>query len=54
MARPEDGSKRTSMARGFVGSRFRKPIRCSEARWLWTVEGEVRPTASPISRTLGG
>ena len=27
---------------------------CSVARWACTVEGEVRPTASPISRTDGG
>ncbi len=52
--RPDDGSKRTSMARGLVGSRGGNPMRCSEARWLWTVDGEVSPTASPISRTLGG
>ena len=54
MAAPEDGSYRISMARGFVGSRRRKPMRWSDARWLCTVDGEVRPTASPISRTEGG
>ena len=42
------------MARGLVGSRRSNPLRCNDARWLWTVEGEVRPTASPISRTDGG
>src|SRR4051794_14809475 len=42
------------MARGLVGSRGRYPRRCSVSRWLCTVEGDVRPTASPISRTDGG
>ena len=42
------------IARGLAGSRRRKPIFSSDARWLCTVDGEVRPTASPISRTLGG
>ena len=54
MAAPEFGSHRTSIARGFVGSRRRNPSRCSVFRWLCTVEGDVRPMASPISRTDGG
>ena len=51
---PESGSKRTSMARGFVGLRRMNPRRWSVFRWLCTVEGEVSPTAVPISRTEGG
>src|ERR1700676_2014780 len=42
------------MARGLVGSRRRYPSRWSTARWAWTVDDEVRPTDSPISRTDGG
>ena len=42
------------MARGFVGSFFRSPRRSRLASWLCTLEDEVRPTASPISRTVGG
>ena len=44
----------SSRARGFVGSRFRSPARSRFARCAWTVEGEVRPTARPMSRTVGG
>ena len=44
----------SSIARGFVGSRRRRPARSRFARWAWTVDGEARPTASPISRTVGG
>ena len=36
---PEVASKRTSMARGLVGSRRRKPSFCRVARWAWTVDG---------------
>ena len=54
MATPEFGSQRTSIARGLDGSRRRKPSRLRVLRWLWTVDGEVSPTASPISRTDGG
>ena len=43
IAAPDDGSHRTSMARGLVGSRRRKPSRCRVFRWEWTVDGEVRP-----------
>src|SRR5438105_5624227 len=42
------------MARGFVGSLRMYPLDCSASRWVWTVEGEASPTASAISRTLGG
>ena len=42
------------MARGFVGSFFRSPARSRLASWAWTDEDEVSPTASPISRTVGG
>ena len=45
---------RTSMARGRLGSRRRKPLRSSVASWWATDDGEVRPTASPISRIDGG
>ena len=44
----------SSRARGFVGSRFSRPARSRFARCACTVEGEARPTASPISRTVGG
>ena len=44
----------SSSARGFVGSRRRRPARSRLARCAWTVEGEASPTASPISRTVGG
>ena len=40
--------------RDLLGSRLMRPRRSSWFRWLWTVELELRPTASPISRTLGG
>src|SRR5207302_29576 len=40
--------------RDLLGSRLIRPRRSSWFRWLWTVELELRPTASPISRTLGG
>src|ERR1051325_8921200 len=48
------GSRRSSRARGFVGSRLISPARSRFARCAWTVDGEARPTASPISRTVGG
>ncbi len=54
MMAPEPASHRTSMALGLVGSRLRYPSFCSELRCECTVEGEVSPTASPISRTDGG
>src|SRR5439155_1159547 len=44
----------SSSARGFVGSRLSRPDRSRFARCAWTVEGEASPTASPISRTVGG
>ena len=44
----------SSSARGFVGSRLRSPARSRFARCACTVEGEASPTASPISRTVGG
>ncbi len=44
----------TSMALGLEGSRRRWPSFTSADRWLWTVEGELRPSAAPISRTDGG
>ena len=45
---------RTSTARGRAGSRRRKPFFCSIASWCETLLVLVRPTASPISRTVGG
>ena len=42
------------MARGRFGSRRRKPLRSSVASWWATLLGLVSPTASPISRMLGG
>ena len=47
-------STRISIARGFVGSRRSTPELSSFARWACTVEGECRPRAAPISRTVGG
>jgi hypothetical protein len=47
-------SRFNSSARGFVGSRRSSPARSRFARCAWTVEGEASPTASPISRTVGG
>ena len=44
----------SSSARGFVGSRRSSPARSRFARWACTVDGEASPTASPISRTVGG
>ena len=44
----------TSMARGLVGSRRMYPFSSSRVMWPWTVELELRPMASPISRTDGG
>ena len=51
LATPADIS---SIARGLVGSRFSRPARSRFARCACTVDGEARPTASPISRTVGG
>jgi hypothetical protein len=45
---------KTSTARGRLGSRRRNPFFCNVASWWWTLLLLVRPTASPISRTLGG
>jgi hypothetical protein len=38
----------------FAGSRVMNPRVSSVFRWFWTVEEELRPTARPISRTVGG
>ena len=40
---PSPASKHTSIARGLVGSRRRKPLSCSAARWAWTVVLDERP-----------
>ncbi len=42
------------MALGFAASRRRSPRRWRLASWACTLELEVNPTASPISRTVGG
>ena len=47
-------STSSSIARGLVGSRRSSPIFSRLARWACTVEDECRPTALPISRTVGG
>ena len=47
-------SKSSSIARGFEGSRRSSPIFSRFARCACTVEDECRPTALPISRTVGG
>src|SRR5204862_177369 len=44
----------TSSARGLVASRLMRPALASFSRWAWTVDGDVSPTAWPISRTVGG
>ena len=44
----------TSSARGLVASRRIRPALSSFARCACTVDGEVSPTAVPISRTVGG
>ena len=46
--------RNTSRARGRLGSRLRKPFSSSTRSWWATLEELVRPTASPISRMLGG
>jgi hypothetical protein len=43
-----------STVRDFAGSRVIKPRVSSVLRWFCTVEDELRPTARPISRTVGG
>lgn len=45
---------RTSTARGRFGSRRRKPFFSRVRSWCATEEVDVSPTASPISRMLGG
>src|SRR5439155_20919953 len=45
---------RSSIALGLVGSRWRSPRFSRFDSWAWTLELEVSPTASPISRTVGG
>ena len=42
------------MARGRLGSRRSQPLRSSAASWWDTLDELVSPTASPISRMLGG
>jgi hypothetical protein len=45
---------RMSTARGLLSSRRRYPFRSSSFRWYETEDVEFRPTASQISRMLGG
>ena len=55
-----DGDRRrrarssSSIARGFDGSRRSSPSFSRLARCACTVEDEARPTALPMSRTVGG
>src|SRR4051794_143876 len=42
------------MERGLVGSFRRYPRRWRVSMWLCTDDGDVSPTAAPISRTDGG
>ncbi len=51
---PSSPGMTTSIARGLRGSRRRKPLRSSTWSWWETEEDEVSPTASPISRMVGG
>ena len=44
----------SSIARGFVGSRRSSPSFSRFARCACTVDDEARPTALPMSRTVGG
>ena len=53
-ARRERPPSMTSSARGLVASRRISPARSSFSRCAWTVDGDVSPTACPISRTVGG
>ena len=50
VATPDDGSYRTSSARGLVGSRRRYPSFWRVVRWAWTVDQSSRHSASS-SRT---
>lgn len=42
------------MARVLPSALMMTPASSSPFRWKWTVEGDLRPTAAPISRTEGG
>ena len=42
------------MARVFPSALVISPAASSPFRWKWTVEGDLSPTYSPISRTEGG
>ena len=46
--------RNTSSARGRLGSRLRNPFSSRTLSWWATLEELVSPTASPISRMLGG
>ena len=43
----------TVMARPLQALFSMRPASSSFFRWKWTVEGDLSPTASPISRTEG-
>ena len=49
-----DSSVDRLIARGLVGSLWSNPILSRLASWACTEEDDVSPTASPISRTVGG
>ena len=42
------------MARVLPSALTIMPASSSPFRWKWTVEGDFKPTAAPISRTEGG
>ena len=48
------GASVRAMARPFPAPLAMTPASSRCLRWKWTVEGDLRPTASPISRTEGG
>ena len=47
-------SEKISIALGFAGSLLIYPFLSSLSRWPWTVDVDLRPTASHISLTEGG
>ena len=44
----------TVMARVLPSALVMMPFSSMPFRWKWTVEGDLSPTCSPISRTDGG
>ena len=54
MPRNDKPSGVISSARGLAGSFFKYPFLIKRLIWPWTVDVDERPTASQISRTVGG